>query len=109
MQQLEATINRYASTIEELKGKAERWRQRYRESKGSGVVATLPDIASTATDTAALTATDIASMTSTGVPELPASLAQDSGAADRTIAIDMRHALLEARRSARIGGDGSAS
>lgn len=110
VQQLEATINRHASTIEELKRKAEAWRRRYRESKATDVISTTPDIASmTTTDAGSLTTTDVVSVTATGVPELPESLMHDTGAVDRTIAIDMRQALLEARRVARIGGDGSSS
>jgi len=89
IQQLEETVNRQASTIEELKRKAQAWRSKYRTLKQGDMVST--------------TTTDVASLTDTGIPELPQSLAQDNGVVDQTIAIDMRQSLREARRVARLG------
>ncbi len=88
IQQLEETVNRQASTIEELKRKANAWRSKYRSLKQGDMVST--------------TTTDVAALTDTGIPQLPENLAQDNGIVDQTIAIDMRQALLEARRVARL-------
>src|SRR5690606_23380781 len=79
IQQLEETVNRQASTIEELKRKANAWRSKYRSLKQGDMVST--------------TTTDVAALTDTGIPQLPENLAQDNGIVDQTIAIDMRQAL----------------
>jgi len=89
VQQLEATINRHANTIVELKRAAEGWKRKYRALKGTDTVTTTPSLES-------LTATDTATPT---IPPIPEGFGGDA-VPERTIAIDMRRALLEARRAA---------
>src|SRR5690606_12378732 len=91
VQQLEATINRHANTIVELRRAAEAWKRKYRALKGTDGTTTTPSLES-------LTATDTRTPT---IPPLPEGMAGSDGAVpERTIAIDMRRALLEARRAA---------
>ena len=89
VQQLEDTVNRQASTIEELKRKIEAWRIKYRALKNGARDST----------------TTTTSLTDTGIPKLPQAVAQNENIVDQTIAIDMREALLEARRVAGIRDD----
>jgi len=96
VQQLEATINRHANTIVELRRASETWKRKYRALKGTDGATTTPSLES-------LTATDTKTPT---IPPIPEAFAGGDGAAvpEQTIAIDMRRALLEARRAAQ-GGD----
>src|SRR5690606_1324927 len=98
VQQLEATINRHANTIVELRRASETWKRKYRALKGTDGATTTPSLES-------LTATDTKTPT---IPPIPEAFAGGDGAAvpEQTIAIDMRRALLEARRAAQ-GGDKS--
>ena len=92
VQQLEGTINRHANTIVELKRAAEAWKRKYFALKGTDDTSTTPALDS-------LTATSPGART---LPPLPESFAHTDSASvqERTIAIDMRRALLEARRAA---------
>src|SRR5690606_41289932 len=89
VQQREVTVSSQASTIEELKRKIEAWRIKYRALKNGARDST----------------TTTTSLTDTVIPKLPQAVAQNENIVDQTIAIDMREALLEARRVAGIRDD----
>jgi chromosome segregation ATPase len=86
--ELEESVNRHAGTIAELKRSAEQWKSRYRALQG--------DHGATTTTVAA----QRAALRQATVVEQAAIAATDEDFGDRTIAIDMRQALVEARRAA---------
>lgn len=85
---LEASINQHAETIAELKRASDMWKRKYQDLKGAATTTT---------------ATDLPAYVDTSFDAFEA-LEGESGSADgpseRTIAIDMRQSLLEARRRA---------
>lgn len=88
---LEESINRHADTIAELKRSADAWKRRYRSLRGGEAAATnadLPALSGTATDV------------EEPLPIFPEHFDIGPDRADRTIAIDMRQSLIEARRTA---------
>jgi chromosome segregation ATPase len=91
IRQLEATLNRHSSTIIELKRSAEAWKRKYQSAKGNS------STAETSVSLPELSITDVQA-----IEQL-----EKTGAAkpESTIAIDMRHSLLEARRTAKGGGE----
>ena len=88
IEQLEASINRHANTIAELKRSAETWKRKYQSLKGAGTTDTSAHIP-------ALSDTDVRAM------EMLEKTVESKS--DSTIAIDMRRSLLEARRTAARG------
>lgn len=88
--QLETSINQHASTIAELKRLADMWKKKYQVLRGTETEAT---------------SAQLPGFTETDVRALERMQAKDGGAPDRTIAIDMRRSLLEARRTAGHGKD----
>jgi chromosome segregation ATPase len=89
---LEDSINRHVETISELKRSGEIWKKKYQAAKAKGADAT-------ATDLPAFTATE-----ADALKQLEATVG--GGAPDRTVAIDMRQPLSEARRKAAESGRG---
>jgi DNA repair exonuclease SbcCD ATPase subunit len=88
--QLESSINQNADTIAELKRLADMWKKKYQVLRGAEIEATSAQLP-------AFTETDV---------RVIERLHADAGKApDRTIAIDMRKSLLEARRSSASGKD----
>lgn len=86
---LEESINRHADTIAELKRSADQWKRKYQSFRNISTIATSAELpVATATDIEAVAASVNSS------DDLPS---------DRTIAIDMREPLLEARRSSSAG------
>jgi hypothetical protein len=83
---LEASINRHAGTITELKRIADVWKERYHTLKGGASGAT--------------TSTEIPTFSETDLRAIEHLNAEGGEKSDRTIAIDMRQSLLEARRAA---------
>lgn len=90
IQSLEASINRHADTIAELKRSTDAWKRKYRTLKGVDATST------TSVELPALQATDVRG----SEPNLP----DFDERADRTIAIDMRQSLIEARRTSQGRG-----
>jgi chromosome segregation ATPase len=91
IRQLEATLNRHSSTIIEVKRSAEAWKRKYQSAKGNS------STAETSVSLPELSATDVRAIEQ---------LEKTAGAKpESTIAIDMRHSLLEARRTAQGGGE----
>jgi predicted RNase H-like nuclease (RuvC/YqgF family) len=84
---LEASINKHVETISELKRSGESWRKKYQELRGH-------DPAATSMEIPALSQTDVAALQQLERTDVAGS------APERTIAIDMRRPLSEARRKA---------
>ncbi len=87
IQSLEASINRHADTIAELKRAADSWKRKFRALKGGEDVR------------AATTSTELPALAPPAVSGGDVVRAFDL-ASERTIAIDMRRSLVEARRTA---------
>lgn len=81
--QLEASINRNADTIDELKRTADVWKKKYLRLRGSEATATSAEVP-------ALTGTDLHAL----------ERASNDFTPERTTAIDMRDALIKARHAA---------
>ena len=91
IRQLEATLNRHSSTIIEVKRSAEAWKRKYQSAKGNSSTAE--------------TSVSLPELSETAVQAIE-QLEKNGGAKpESTIAIDMRHSLLEARRTAKGGGE----
>lgn len=93
--ELEASINRHAGTITELKRSADEWKRKYYaalKAGSAGDAAAAPPPSLNDTDPRVLES--LASLDKTVEARLPP---------DATIAIDMRRSLLEARRTASQG------
>jgi DNA repair exonuclease SbcCD ATPase subunit len=86
--QLETSINQHANTIAELKRLADMWKKKYQVLRGTETEAT---------------SAQLQGLTETDVRALERMQAEQGRSSDRTIAIDMRHSLLEARRTAAQG------
>jgi len=88
--ELEASLNRHVHTITELKRSVDTWKRKYQAATGAAPTgtATLPG----------LTETDVRV-----IEHLEKAV--EAGNSDATVAIDMRRALLEARRAAQASGD----
>jgi chromosome segregation ATPase len=84
---LEASINKHVETITELKRSGESWRKKYQELRGH-------DPGATSMEIPALSQTDVAALQQLERTDVAGS------APERTIAIDMRRPLSEARRKA---------
>jgi chromosome segregation ATPase len=84
---LETSMNRHANTIAELKRSVAAWKTKYTNLRSKGTAA-------------AATSTQLPRLTDTDIRSLEALDGQAGGAPERTIAIDMRESLLEARRTA---------
>jgi predicted RNase H-like nuclease (RuvC/YqgF family) len=84
---LEASINRHAETIADLKRGADLWKRKYKALQGGNT-------STTSTELPMLTKTDVAAL-----QQLESADTQ----ADHTIAIDMRQPLREARRKSSEG------
>ena len=86
VRQLEATINRHANTIVELKRNADVWKRKYRSLKG--------------VESTTVTNAELPAFADTDIPEIPEPTGDPEANGERTIAIDMRRSLIEARRTA---------
>ena len=93
IQQLEDTINRHADTITELKRNADLWKRRYRDLKGD------PQ-GDQKGDAGGATTTSLPAFAETDLAAVAEQLQHVANPPDRTVAIDMRRSLIEARRAA---------
>mgnify|MGYP006202273163 CR=1 FL=1 len=88
--ELEASINRHAETIAELKRLADMWKKKCQAQRGAA--------------DGEVTSARLPAFTETDVRALERLHAEAGKSPDRTIAIDMRQSLLEARRYAAAKG-----
>lgn len=104
IQQLEQTINRHADTMTDLRRTAELWKRRCRELKGdagdASAIETATAAARSASEAGGATTTSLPAFADTDLAAVAEHLQKDGAAADRTVAIDMRRSLIEARRAA---------
>jgi predicted RNase H-like nuclease (RuvC/YqgF family) len=86
--QLESSMNRHANTIAELKQNADLWKKKYQRLRGFE---------------ATVTSAQVPALTETDVRVFEAAQGDTTFVPDRTTAIDMRDALLKAKRAATGG------